>query len=261
MPEARAPNSSRLDLTGQVALVVGATGGIGRATVAALVREGADVALTSLTPETGKALATEVREGGGRALSFDFPVDVTDKASVEQAVEATVAEFGRLDIAVSGAGIVSGLRLEEIDDEAWYHILDVNLKGTLHVLQAVYPVMRQAGHGKIVCIGSIAAQQGGVASGPHYVAAKAGLHGMAKWLAKDGAKHGVCVNVVSPGPVMTPMWIGLNDGVEVDSPELSPLGRVGHPDDVAQAIVFLASPMSNWITGMTLDVNGGLLMR
>ncbi len=256
-----APASSRLDLTGQVALVVGATGGIGRATVAALVREGAAVALSSLSPDEGRALADEVRAAGGRALSFDFRVDVTEKETVARAVEATLAEFGRIDIAISGAGVVSGTRLEAIDDADWERILSINLKGTFHVLQAVYPAMREAGRGKIVCIGSVAAQQGGVSSGPHYVAAKAGVHGIAKWLAKDAAAYGVTVNVVSPGPVMTPMWIGLNEGVEVDGPEFSPLGRVGRPEDVAEAVLFLVSPMANWITGATLDVNGGLLMR
>jgi NAD(P)-dependent dehydrogenase (short-subunit alcohol dehydrogenase family) len=256
-----APASGRLDLAGQTAFVVGATGGIGRATVAALVREGATVALSSLRPDEGRDLAEEVRAGGGEALAFDFAIDVTDKASVQRAVDATVADLGRIDVAVSGAGIVSGTRLEDIDDANWSRILDTNLKGTLHVLQAVYPVMRAAGRGKIICIGSVAAQQGGVSSGPHYVAAKAGIHGLAKWLAKDAAPHGVTVNVVSPGPVMTPMWIGLNEGVEEDGPEYSPLGRVGRPEDVAEAILFLASPMSNWITGATLDVNGGLLMR
>ena len=130
------------------------------------------------------------------------------------------------------------------------------------MLQAVYPVMRAAGRGKIVCIGSIAAQQGGVSSGPHYVAAKAGVHGMAKWLAKDAAQHGVTVNVVSPGP---------GDDADVDRPERRGRGRrpassarsvgSGRPEDVAEAVLFLASPMANWITGATLDVNGGLLMR
>ena len=144
---------------------------------------------------------------------------------MQRAVDRALAEHGRIDIAVSGAGVVSGTRLEDIDDEDWARVIDINLKGTLHVLQAVYPPMREAGSGKIVCIGSIAAQQGGVSSGPHYVAAKAGVHGMVKWLAKDAAQHGVTVNVVSPGPVMTPMWIGLNDGVEEDGPQYSPLGR------------------------------------
>jgi|SRR5581483_7748589 len=256
-----APTSGRLDLTGQVAFIVGATGGIGRATVAAFVREGATVALSALRPEESRELAEEVRASGGSAHSFDFTVDVTDRAAVQRAVDETVAALGRIDIAVSGAGIVSGTRLEDIDDDNWSRILDTNLKGTLHVLQAVYPVMRAARRGKIICIGSIAAQQGGVSSGPHYVAAKAGVHGMAKWLAKDAAPYGVTVNVVSPGPVMTPMWIGLNEGVEEDGPQYSPLGRVGRPEDVAEAVLYLASPMANWITGATLDVNGGLLMR
>jgi NAD(P)-dependent dehydrogenase (short-subunit alcohol dehydrogenase family) len=256
-----APASSRLDLSGHVAFFVGATGGIGRATTAAFVREGATVAVSSLRPDEGRRLADELRAAGGDAFAFDFPVDVTDKGSVTRAVDEVVAQRGRLDIAVSGAGVVSGTRLEEIEDDDWNRVLEINLKGTLHVLQAVYPVMREAGRGKIVCIGSVAAQQGGVSSGPHYVAAKAGVHGMVKWLAKDAAPHGITVNVVSPGPVMTPMWIGLNKGVEEDGPQYSPLGRVGVPTDVAEAVLFLASPMANWITGATLDVNGGLLMR
>ena len=256
-----APTSGSLDLSGQVALLVGATGGIGRATTAAFIREGAAVALSALRPDESREMADELRAAGGEALSFDFAIDVRDKASVQRAVDEVLAEYGRIDIAVSGAGVVSGTRLDDIDDEDWTRVLEINLKGTLHVLQAVYPPMRKAERGKIVCIGSVAAQQGGVSSGPHYVAAKAGVHGMVKWLAKDAAQYGVTVNVVSPGPVMTPMWIGLNEGVEEDGPQYSPLGRVGRPEDVAEAVLVLASPMANWITGATLDVNGGLLMR
>jgi 3-oxoacyl-[acyl-carrier protein] reductase len=180
---------------------------------------------------------------------------------MEAAVAETIHRFGRLDIAVQSAGVVSGTPLLEVTDSEWDAILDTNLKGTLHFLQAVYPGMAAAGYGKIVCLGSIAGEQGGVMSGPHYVAAKAGIHAMIKWLAKAGAPHNVYVNAIAPGPVMTPMWIGVNKGIAVDDPDMSPLGRVGRPEDIAEAVLFLVSSMSNWITGTVLDVNGGMLMR
>ena len=253
-----APISSRLDLTGQVAFVTGAGGGIGSASVWALAREGAAVAVTSLVGEEAERLAADVRSSGGSAIAIEL--DVTDQAACRAAVERTVGELGRLDVAVSAAGIAAHAPLGEITDAEWEEVLGVNLKGTLHVLQAVYPVMAAAGYGKIVCIGSIAARQGGVVTGPHYVASKAGVHGMVKWLARAGAPRGVYVNAVAPGPVMTPMWRSGPDPSGAETAKLVPLGRIGEPEDIAEAVLFLASPMSNWITGLVLDVTGGLLM-
>lgn len=122
-------------------------------------------------------------------------------------------------------------------------------------MQAFYDGLLNDGYGKVVCIGSIAGRVGGVISGPNYVASKGGVHAFVKWAAKDAADEGVYVNAIAPGPV----WSGMTRG-ENYTPDMAPLGRIGEPEDIAEAVVFLASPASNWITGTVLDVNGGMLM-
>ena len=145
-------------------------------------------------------------------------------------------------------------------DEEWRSILDVNLFGVLNPVRKLYPVMVKQGYGKIVALGSIAAKIGGVASGPSYVAAKSAVHGLMKWVAKSGASKGVYANVVAPGPVETPMWSKVTQRAAPSAHGSVPLGRYGQPEDIAQSILFLCSPASNWITGTVLDVNGGMLM-
>jgi 3-oxoacyl-[acyl-carrier protein] reductase len=132
--------------------------------------------------------------------------------------------------------------------------------GVVNPLRKLYPLMVQAGGGKIVALGSIAAKIGGVASGPAYVSAKSAVHGLMKWVAKSGAQHGVFANTIAPGPVETPMWQTVTGRAPPSASASVPLGRFGQPEDIAQAILFLCSPASNWITGTVLDVNGGMLM-
>jgi 3-oxoacyl-[acyl-carrier protein] reductase len=139
-------------------------------------------------------------------------------------------------------------------------MLDVNLMGGVNPLRKIYPIMVSAGGGKIVALGSIAAKIGGVASGPAYVAAKSAVHGLMKWVAKSGAQHGVFANTIAPGPVETPMWQTVTGRAPPSANDSVPLKRFGQPEDIAQAILFLCSPASNWITGTVLDVNGGMLM-
>jgi 3-oxoacyl-[acyl-carrier protein] reductase len=136
----------------------------------------------------------------------------------------------------------------------------VNLFGVVNPVRKLFPVMAQQGYGKIVALGSIAAKIGGVASGPSYVAAKSAVHGLMKWVAKAGAAKGVYANVVAPGPVETPMWSKVTQRAAPSPHGSVPLGRYGQPEDIAQSILFLCSPASNWITGTVLDVNGGMLM-
>ena len=171
-----------------------------------------------------------------------------------------VAEHGRLDILVLCAGAIARTPLAESEDAEWRAMLDVNLMGVVNPLRKAYPMMVEAGGGKIVALGSIAAKIGGVASGPAYVAAKSAVHGLMKWVAKAGAPHGVFANTVAPGPVETPMWQTVTGRAPPSANGSVPLGRFGQPEDIAQAILFLCSPASNWITGTVLDVNGGMLM-
>jgi 3-oxoacyl-[acyl-carrier protein] reductase len=251
--------SGPIDLTGQVAIVTGAAGGIGEAVVHALVREGAAVIVTAQRLAQAEAIAERVHANGGHALAL--AVDVADSAAMQAAVARGLAELGRLDIAVACAGVLSSVPLAELGDAEWARCIDINLKGTVNLMQAVFPAMQEAGYGKVICLGSIAGENGGTVSGPAYVGSKAAIHAIVKLQAKLGGPHGIYVNAVSPGPIVTPMWIGANAGVVVDTLEGAPLERTGRPEDVAQAVIFFASAMSNYITGQVLSVNGGLFIK
>lgn len=246
-----APVSGPVSLKGKIAIVTGAKGGIGRATCFALAREGANVVAADILPcdETVEGIRALGRE------SFYIKTDVTKETDTLDMVKKTVEKFGKVDILVNNAGICDRTILEDVTLEEWNRNIDIDLTGTFLCTKAVWNVMKNQKSGKIVCIGSVAGKVGGVISGPHYVAAKAGVHAFVKWCAKHGAPHGIYINAIAPGPVWTAMTLDFpyNDAAQ-------PLGRVGRPEDIAETVIFLASDMSNWITGCALDVNGGLLM-
>jgi 3-oxoacyl-[acyl-carrier protein] reductase len=244
------PLSGPARLEGQVALVTGAAGGIGRATVAALAEAGARVVATDITEPQGEWPA---------GVSFRR-CDVSSAAATDAVIDAILGEHGRIDILVLCAGTISHAPLADSTEKEWRAILDVNLFGVVNPVRKLFPVMAEQGYGKIVALGSIAAKIGGVASGPSYVAAKSAVHGLMKWVAKAGAAKGVYANVVAPGPVETPMWSKVTQRAAPSPHGSVPLGRYGQPEDIAQSILFLCSPASNWITGTVLDVNGGMLM-
>ncbi len=252
--------SRQPDLTGQVAIVTGAARGIGQACTWALAAEGADLVTADLGPS--KATLARVRELGRRAL--DVPTDVTRRDSVRQLMERVVAEFGRIDILVNNAGTLARVGVEDTSDELWDRDINTALRGTFYCIQAVLPHMKGRQSGKIVNISSVSGKIGGVASraegsdlgrsGPAYAAAKAGVLALTKWVAKDVGRDGIYVNAVAPGGIDTDMTRGYDYGVEN-----IPIPRMGRPEDVAQAVVFLASQMSNYVTGAVLDVNGGIV--
>jgi 3-oxoacyl-[acyl-carrier protein] reductase len=247
-------------LTGQVAIVTGAARGIGQACAWALATEGADVVTADLGPSD--ATLARLRELGRQAL--DVPTDVTRRDSVHRLVERVVAEFGRIDILVNNAGTLARVGIEDTSDELWDRDLNTTLRGTFYCIQAVLPHMKARQSGKIVNISSVSGKIGGVASraagsehgrsGPAYAAAKGGVLALTKWVAKDVGREGIYVNAVAPGGIDTEMTRGYDYGVEN-----IPIPRMGRPEDVAQAVVFLASQMSNYVTGAVLDVNGGLV--
>lgn len=246
------PISASPRLDGRVALVTGGTGGIGRAVCATLAGAGARVVATDLQ---------EDRDWLGTTPGIGFlRHDVTSRSETEAVIDRVAAEHGRLDILILCAGAIARTPLAESEDAEWQSMLDVNLMGVVNPLRKAYPMMVRAGGGKIVALGSIAAKIGGVAAGPAYVAAKSAVHGLMKWVAKAGAPHGVYANTVAPGPVETPMWQTVTGRAPPSANGNVPLGRFGQPVDIAQAILFLCSPASNWITGTVLDVNGGMLM-
>jgi 3-oxoacyl-[acyl-carrier protein] reductase len=244
------PISSDARLDGRIAIVTGGTGGIGRAVCSTLAAAGA------------KVIAADLHEGSAAmapGVAF-LRCDVTSRSATEAAIDAVMAEHGRIDVLVLCAGAIARTHLQDSEDAEWQAMLNVNLMGVVNPLRKIYPLMVQAGGGKVVALGSIAAKIGGVASGPAYVAAKSAVHGLMKWVAKSGAQHGVFANTIAPGPVETPMWQTVTGRAPPSANDSVPLRRFGQPEDIAQAILFLCSPASNWITGTVLDVNGGMLM-
>ncbi len=252
--------SRRPDLREQVAIITGAARGIGQACACALAAEGADI----VTADLGSCDATlaRVREMGRRAL--DVPTDVSRRDSVAQLVQRVLAEFGRIDILVNNAGTLARVGIEQTSDELWDRDIDTSLRGTFYCIQAVLPHMKERRSGKIVNISSVSGKIGGVASravgtatgrsGPAYAAAKGGVLALTKWVAREVGRDGIHVNAVAPGGIETDMTRGYDYGVEN-----IPIPRMGQPEDVAQAVVFLASQMSNYVTGAVLDVNGGIV--
>ena len=247
------PVSGPINLSSKVALVTGAARGIGRAVSLALAREGALVAVCDII--SCQETIDHLQKKGG--LAHMVHCDVQRKDSIAGTVKKVIEKWGKIDILISNAGILgdsakpfTAYTEEEIDT-----VLAVNLRGTILMCQAVWPWMEKQGGGKIVCLGSIAGRIGGVLAGPHYCASKGGIHSFVKWAAKFGAKSGILVNGIAPGPIVTPMT-----DKEPYRDDMVPLGRLGQPEDIAEATLFLASQASNFITGKILDVNGGMLM-
>jgi 2-deoxy-D-gluconate 3-dehydrogenase len=248
-------------LDGRVALVTGASRGIGRSLALALARAGADVALASRTTEALESAAEEARGLGVRALPL--PLDVSDVGRVRQAVERTAAGLGRLDVLVNVAGINRRRPALEVTEEDWDLVLGTNLRALFFACQAAGRIMVEQGRGSIVNIGSLTSSiaiRKTVGITP-YAASKSGLLGISRSLAAEWATRGVRVNVLSPGYIVTPMTEPLLANPDFDAWVLSrtPMGRWGSPADLEGACVFLASDASRFVTGQMLNVDGGWL--
>lgn len=246
-------------LEGRVALVTGGSGGMGRAIGLRLAQEGARVVLGDVFPENAQMVAREIVDRGG--IAQGVRLDVTKSAEVDEVVANCVKEFARLDILVNCAGITQNKKLTEITDEEWDRVLAVNLRGSFATIRAAFrPMMRQRS-GAIVNISSAAMHRGGGHIGTaHYTASKAGIVGLTRAAAKEGAPHGIRVNAIAPGLTETQMTAEFLSRSREQSVRGIPLGRVGRPEDMAEAVLFLVSDSAAYITGVTLDVNGGLLL-
>ena len=245
-------------VAGKVALVAGAGGGIGGAGAEALAREGAAVFCTDRDGGAAEATAARIRVAGGRAAAL--ALDLCDRPAVDAAVAAVVRDFGRLDIVLESAGISHRLNFLDLDGETWDRIIAVNLTGMFHLGQATARQMVKQGGGSII---NVTSQLAEVARPERaaYVASKGGGRSLTHAMALELAPHGIRVNAIAPGPTLT----GLTRASYTD-PEARrateaaiPLGRLGQPDDLAGAVLFLASDESRWVTGSTVTVDGGYL--
>jgi 3-oxoacyl-[acyl-carrier protein] reductase len=245
------------DLTGKVALVTGASQGIGRATALALLGAGAHVALAARNAEKLAAIEAEVTAAGAQALAV--PMDVADAEQVKAGFKRAVERFGRLDILVNNAAVTrDGLAVRMKPDD-WDAVLRTNLTGAHLCAQQALAVMLRQRSGRIINVTSVVAETGN-AGQSNYVAAKAGLIGLTRALAVEVASRSITVNAVAPGFIVSPMTDPLSDAVKQALLERIPLGRMGTDAEVAAAIVFLASDEAAYITGAVLDINGGLRM-
>jgi len=244
-------------LAGQVAVITGAAGGLGRSFALAFAAAGAAVVAADRNEAGVAAVAAEVAERGGRAIAV--AVDVTSAASVEAMAERAVAWGGGVDILVNNAAIYAGLERRpfwELDEDAWDRVLAVNLKGAWLCAKAVFPAMRQRGRGKIVNVAS-ATVFSGSPLWAHYVASKGALIALTRTMAREAGDHGVTVNALAPGFTLTEASLGLMEDAASYGVSRGAIKRAAYPDDMAGAALFLASPASDFITGQTLIVDGG----
>jgi NAD(P)-dependent dehydrogenase (short-subunit alcohol dehydrogenase family) len=247
-------------LTGKTAVISGAASarGIGRATAKLFAEHGARVAILDLDAEGAARAAAELGEG-----HVGLGCDVADPAGCRQAAEQAIAALGQVDILINNAGISQAVKTMEIRPEDWRRIVDVNMTGVLYLSQAFIPHMRQRRQGSIACMSSVSAQRGGgIFGGPHYSAAKAGVLGLAKAMARELGPDGIRVNSVTPGLIQTDITGGrLTEEMKADIIKGIPLGRLGDAVDVARIYLFLASDLSSYVTGAVMDVNGGMLIH
>lgn len=247
-------------LENKVIMVTGAASprGIGKATAKALAANGAHVVVIDLRKEDAEAAAADLGEG-----HIGLACDVTDKAACVAAARATLERYGRIDGLINNAGITQPVRTLEIGGKDFDAIVDVNLRGTLYMSQAVIPAMKEQRGGSIVCMSSVSAQRGGgIFGGPHYSAAKAGVLGLAKAIAREFGPDRIRVNAITPGLIQTDITGDkLTPDMRTEIIKGIPLGRLGDAADVANACLFLVSDLSTYLTGITLDVNGGMLIH
>jgi len=246
------------NLKGQIALVTGATRGIGRAIVLELGRRGATAIGTATTPEGAQSISDALGQAGvqGRGAVLD----VVDGAGCEQLIDAIQKEFGTLSILVNNAGITRDNLAMRMKDEEWSAVLDTNLGAVFRMSRLVMRAMMKARFGRIVNITSVVGSSGN-AGQANYAAAKAGVAGMSRALARELGSRNITVNCVAPGFIDTDMTRALTESQTASLMQNIPLGRFGQPEDVAAAVAYLASPEAGYVTGVTLHVNGGMYME
>src|SRR5271169_3533463 len=246
-----------MKLKGRVALITGASQGIGHACALALAREGATVAVAARNQQKLDELVSEITTTGGKAAAF--VMDVADEEQVKAAIKSALAQFGKIDILVNNAGITRNQLLMRMKRADWDAVLNTNLTSAYLCIQQVIGSMLKQRWGRVINITSVFGQMG-QAGQANYAASKAGLIGLTMAIAREVGSRSITCNAVAPGFIETPMTAVLSDEFRQTAVKTIPLGRVGSPQDVASAVCFLASDEASYITGHVLNVNGGLLM-
>jgi len=244
-------------LANKVAIITGGSRGIGKAIALKMAAEGASVVLTARSADAVEAVAEQIRQQGGAAMAL--AVDVAVPAQVDTMVKATVEKFGGIHVLVNNAGVTRDNLVMRMSDEDWNTVLATNLTGTFNCIRAASKVMMKQRAGKIINITSVVAEMGNKGQA-NYCAAKAGVIGLTKAVARELASRNIQVNAIAPGFVETDMTATLPEAAKEAMLQAVPLGRVGTPEDVAGMAVFLASSEADYITGQTLNVDGGMVM-
>lgn len=246
-----------MTLNGKIALVTGAAQGIGRDIALALATDGADVAICDVNLEAARKTAGDIESQGRKSLALK--ANVAASADVTAMIDQVVEKFGRIDILVNNAGITRDGLIIRMKDEDWDLVLSINLKGAFLCTKSALKYMTKQRGGTIINIASIVGAMGN-AGQANYVASKAGLIGLTKTIAREYANRGITANAVAPGFIDTAMTQALSDTVRAELAKQIPMGKLGTPEDVANAVRFLASPWASYITGQVVHVNGGMYM-
>lgn len=244
-------------LQGKVAIITGGARGIGKATAKKFLAEGAAIAIWDIDESAGKSAVVDLLSNGHQVRFYQ--VNTTDFNAVSKAAEQVHHDFGGIDILVNNAGITRDASLKKMTPEQWQQVIDVNLTGVFNCTKAVFPYMEQRGGGQILNAASIVALYGNFGQ-TNYVATKSGLIGMTKVWARELGRKGITVNAIAPGFINTEMLETVPDNILDDLKAKTPLGRLGEAEDIANAYAFLASDAASFITGVTLSVDGGLVL-
>ncbi|NLU33288.1 MAG: SDR family oxidoreductase [Clostridiaceae bacterium] len=244
-------------LEDKVAVVTGSGRGIGEAIARRLAEFGAKLVVTDINLDSARKVANDICANGGKAEAVFF--DVADFDNIEEKVHGINDIFNRIDIWVNNAGITGSLPIEEITQESWDRMINIDLKSVFFCTQAVFKIMKKQNYGRLVHISSLAALRGGRSSDASYAAAKAGVVALSKCFALHGAAYNITSNAICPGNIITPMGKTLSWSKQ-DPRAYIPLGRYGTAEDIANAVLFFASDLSSYITGDTMNISGGLYM-
>ena len=239
----------------RVVAITGAAQGLGLAMVTRFAAEGATVALADVNDKALAEAASAIPTTHEAENRTDI-VDVIDSAQVDSWIAGVITEFDRIDVLINNAGVIRDNRVEDIDDEDWHAVLDVSLTGSFHCARATFAPMKHRGYGRIISMSSMSWR--GNFGQANYVAAKAGIVGLTRTLALEGARHGITANAIAPGLIETPMLASMNGPARDKLTNKIPMRHTGRPEDIALAAAFLASEAAGYLTGVVLDVDGGI---